>query len=205
MSKTLILLWGWTSTDQTYQTILSSAPPGWKVYPLNYQQLIPHGNIKNLNNSILKFIKDHNIQEFSLMGHSVGGALAVNFASVHPANLQHLYLIDSTGLPNLKSLFSWFKNFPKLQSSEPHPINRILEHPILHLRLAIFSIFGNLTNSLSLISVPTTILWGQKDEVVPVSIGQRIQSLIPNSNLKILKNYTHDWVKEHPELFWQNL
>lgn len=205
--KTLLLFWGWTRNDQTHLAITNSAPPDWKIEAINYQDFIPHGDINKFNGKVRNFLKKNNIRNFYLMGHSVGGGLAAKFATAHPEGIQHLYLIDTTGLANIKTFFSWFRYFPKHRNKykETHPILRIIHHPILHLGLALFSLFGDLTQTISKIHIPTTILWGEKDELIPLEIGLKLRQLIPNSKLVILPNYTHDWVKQHPEKFWKNI
>lgn len=140
------------------------------------------------------------------MGHSVGGALAAKFASAHPNLIEHLYLIDSTGIPTVTTFLSWFQSFPKHQKhTEPHPIYRILTHPLLHFRIALFSLFTNLSSTFARITSPTTIIWGESDELIPLSVGHRIHKLIKNSKLITIKDYTHDWVKDHPDQFWKNV
>lgn len=205
--KTLILFWGWTKTDQTHQCLIDSAPKNWQIININYQQSMPHGDIVKFNQSVLNFLKENKIKNFSLMGHSVGGALAAKFASLYPEKIDHLYIINSTGLPNSKTFFSWFGYFPNHSQkyAEPKPLLRILQHPLLHLRLALFSLFANLKNDFSKIKVPATIIWGEEDELLPLQTGEKIHQLIPNSKLIVLKGYTHDWIKEDPEKFWQNL
>jgi pimeloyl-ACP methyl ester carboxylesterase len=48
------------------------------------------------------------------------------------------------------------------------------------------------------ISVPTLILWGDKDEVIPLKIGHKLDAVIPKSKLVILKNTGHIPQEETP-------
>lgn len=61
----------------------------------------------------------------------------------------------------------------KLQENKPNLIGKIQAH-------------------LHKIKCPTLILWGDKDSWYPPSDGERLRSLIPNSQLKILPNCGHD-------------
>lgn len=48
------------------------------------------------------------------------------------------------------------------------------------------------------ISVPTLIIWGEFDEVIPVEIGQMLNAAIPCSELKIIPNTGHIPQEETP-------
>ena len=49
------------------------------------------------------------------------------------------------------------------------------------------------------ISVPTLILWGEDDQVLPLLIGQRLNSAIPNSRLEQIKLAGHIPQEEQPD------
>jgi pimeloyl-ACP methyl ester carboxylesterase len=54
------------------------------------------------------------------------------------------------------------------------------------------NIIGKIQNHLGKIKCPTLILWGEQDGWYPPGDGERLRSLIPNSQLKILPNCGHD-------------
>jgi pimeloyl-ACP methyl ester carboxylesterase len=54
------------------------------------------------------------------------------------------------------------------------------------------NLIGKIQTHLHKIKCPTLILWGDKDSWYPPSDGERLRSLIPNSQLKILPNCGHD-------------
>lgn len=54
------------------------------------------------------------------------------------------------------------------------------------------NIISKIQNHLGKIKCPTLILWGEQDAWYPYSDGERLRSLIPNSQLKFLPNCGHD-------------
>ena len=46
-------------------------------------------------------------------------------------------------------------------------------------------------DELKTIAVPTLLLWGDKDELIPLECGEDAATLIPNSKLVVLKNVGH--------------
>jgi pimeloyl-ACP methyl ester carboxylesterase len=49
------------------------------------------------------------------------------------------------------------------------------------------------------ITVPTLILWGLEDEVLPLKIGQMLHEAIPGSRLELINNCGHVPQEERPE------
>jgi pimeloyl-ACP methyl ester carboxylesterase len=54
-------------------------------------------------------------------------------------------------------------------------------------------------DKLSTISVPTLIIWGAEDELIPLEAGKRINSLIKGSKLVIIDKCGHVPQEEKPE------
>ena len=54
--------------------------------------------------------------------------------------------------------------------------------------------------SLRKIEVPTLILWGQKDRIVPVRFARRLHEDLPKSQLEVIPNCGHFLPEEAPEL-----
>ena len=50
------------------------------------------------------------------------------------------------------------------------------------------------------IDLPTLLIWGQQDRVVPLSIGKRLHEVLPDSQLKIVPDCGHVPQEEWPEL-----
>jgi pimeloyl-ACP methyl ester carboxylesterase len=57
---------------------------------------------------------------------------------------------------------------------------------------------SDLTGRLASISVPTSLIWGQQDRVVPVSVGRRLQAAIPGATLDVIAGARHFTPEESP-------
>ena len=55
------------------------------------------------------------------------------------------------------------------------------------------------------IQTPTLILWGAKDEWIPVSKGHHLHQLIPNSKLEIVLDAGHLVIEEQPKILIDNI
>lgn len=68
----------------------------WVVDQRNHGQS-PHStefNYHVLSNDILDFIQEHGIEKPVIIGHSMGGKAAMNFALAHPDKLEKLIIVD---------------------------------------------------------------------------------------------------------------
>lgn len=56
-----------------------------------------------------------------------------------------------------------------------------------------------ITQKYKKITIPTLIIWGEQDEIVPLELGKRLNLDIPDSTLKIISNCGHIPHEECPE------
>ncbi|MGH9931472.1 MAG: alpha/beta fold hydrolase [Pyrinomonadaceae bacterium] len=56
-----------------------------------------------------------------------------------------------------------------------------------------------LISKLSTIRVPTLILWGREDKVIPLKVGELLHQLIPNSSLEVIEQCGHIPQEEKPD------
>lgn len=158
------------------------------------------------------------LQPAVLVGHSLGGALAIHVALEHPELVRGLVLINSAGLGSEIN--------PELLDrveAEPSPeearqlLDLFLENKRLILdrgveemyqaRLApgasealraiadtSFSRDGQrigLENRLAEIAAPTLVIWGEEDRVIPVAHASAATETIPGAGLDILEGIGH--------------
>jgi len=213
VSDTLIIFGGWARSPKSYENLISSAPLGWKVLVVPHQELMPVSDASKLNKNILRFLEKHNLSRINLLGHSLGGSLALEFAYANHNNVKRLFLVDSEGIFGNETIFEVGRNFFKshlLHTSKKileniRSIARIVRKPVMHMSLAKHAHRIDLQTEAKSIKVPTTILWGEKDRLTPLWQAQRLHRLIKESRLVVLKNMDHDWILHFPEGFWNNL
>ncbi len=66
-------------------------------------------------------------------------------------------------------------------------------------KLAVPDNFEELTAQYPTINVPTLIVWGRQDKVIPLSIGEKLNQAIPDSRLVIIEQAGHVPQEEKPE------
>jgi pimeloyl-ACP methyl ester carboxylesterase len=49
------------------------------------------------------------------------------------------------------------------------------------------------------ITVPTLLIWGRQDPIVPLNVGERLVKILPSARLEIIDACGHCPHEEHPE------
>ncbi len=210
MGQTLVIIPGWSRNKKSYRKLVALSPQGWTTFVVPLSEIIKGTNFEE---NFTNFLTKNRLDKISLLGHSVGGLLAIKFASSNQERIDKLFLIDSEGIEEPKSfpillkdfLKSHLANFKKKASENLLAIFRLLRSPMFYFKLAKLAERSNIREEALTLKIPTTIIWGEKDYLTKVDQGKELQKLIPDSRLIILKDMDHDWILHKPELFWENI
>ena len=159
------------------------------------------------------FADNLELESFYLVGHSVGGGVALNYAIESPHRIKKLVLISSLCLG--KEIALWIRLmsvtlrgiFPAILAV-PGVIRRLSKTLLIPVELMMPSFRASaslgsriatvkeqtlvLTNRLPEIIMPTLVVWGANDNIVPVRQAYAAAQLIPNCQLKVFENRGHD-------------
>jgi len=198
--RNLIVLHGWGGSIQEWMPIAECLKKKYRIWLLDFPGF---GNsprpekdwgIYEYANLVKGFLTKLEIKNPIIMGHSFGGRVAVL------QNAKKLILVDAAGLrmKSLKSsvagyIFDWFcpikkyipNNFKNLFGSADYksagPMRKIF----------VKTVNQDLTVEMTQIKVPTLIIWGEKDLILPVNQALTIKSLIKNSLVRIVWGADH--------------
>ena len=215
----LVLLHGVNDQAGTYAAVV---PALMKKYRVIVPDLPGHGESEPRQGPIamsvilerIGAILDHeDVRCFTLAGNSFGGWLAILYALAHPDRVEHLVLEDGGGLarPPVVPLFATDRETAVKILRAVHGPNyvppdwaiealfaRAKDSPLLRLT-GVFDYF--IDRRLGEVHVPTTLLWGEYDGVVPFSYMQTLQDGIPNAKLKVIEGAGHIPHAQQPERF----
>lgn len=168
---------------------------------------------------ILQRIKERNLEKFNLLGHSFGGGLAAKIAAENPEIINKLVLCAPAVIQRrcIKVyLFYWIAYLGKKILSLPglrtfyHPAQKLIykvagvrdyhiAKGVMKETMKKLGREGGLETVLEKIKAPTLILWGEKDDILPLKDAYQIKKGIKNSQVKILPRTRHSPHRESPE------
>jgi esterase len=95
----LIIIHGLFGSCDNWLTQAKLLAPHYKIYTIDQRNhgFSPHSDDFDytfMAADLLEFIEDHNIDRPTIIGHSMGGKTAMNFALAHPDKLEKLIVVD---------------------------------------------------------------------------------------------------------------
>ena len=176
-------------------------------------------------------------EKFMLVGHSLGGNIALRYATLYPQKVTRLMLIDAAGVLHRIAYSNFLAHFgikllPQFypqQSEDMQSITNLLigqiaarngfldmgERMILRdpgLRETILGgqpasiaayamIMTDYSGRLRHLQVPTLVLWGKQDQVIPLRTGKVLATNLPNAGLVVFDQTGHSPMHEKPARF----
>jgi pimeloyl-ACP methyl ester carboxylesterase len=177
--------------------------------PLNGSYYIPE-----LSGFIDEFARQLGLEEFYLMGHSLGGGVALDYALKRPCKVRKLVLVSSLCLGEEIAFWVRLLSLPALMRSIGALIIPVLKgirwiagqlNParlIMSLSPAAMAVGGNITtfkkqthvlkDRLAEVAMPTLLVWGGRDPIVPVGQAYKAARTIPDCRVKVFKRRGHN-------------
>ena len=191
-------------------TVFAPDLPGYGgSAPLDGNYYVPE-----LTRFINRFTETLGLDKFYLMGHSLGGGVALNFAINYPNKVKKLVLVSSVCLGSeialwlrllsipglikaLGSVFSGVMAGVKWAASLLNPARYIMALSPAAMSVGrSISTFREQTLSLEKrlleVKMPTLVVWGSRDPVVPVMQAYRAALAIPNCIVKVFDKRGHN-------------
>lgn len=244
----LVLIHGLAGDADTWQPVLERLCQSFTVIapdlPGHGRSAKPRGDYSV--GAFCNFVRDLMVQlgypTATIVGQSLGGGIAMQFAYQHPEFCERLVLISSGGLgedvswalralaaPGMEYLlplaftppvrFGLNCIVPVLSAVGLHPTAQLAEiwraykslgdqdsrSAFVHTIRSVIDLQGqriDATNRLHLSEdVPTLIVWGERDPIIPVSHGHHANEHIPQSRLEIFEKSGHFPHCEEPKRF----
>jgi pimeloyl-ACP methyl ester carboxylesterase len=172
-----------------------------------------------------ELVQELGLEQLYLVGHAYGGMLAAELAAHRPERVSRLILVDSLGLwlddapvadffiltPTERSQLLWYDSNSRAAraylSQSEDPAARMEAQLDRTQTLSAVGKFiwpipeRGLTKRAHRIVMPTLLLWGDADRVVPPVYGAAFQKLLPNATLRIIEKCGHLPQLECPDEF----
>lgn len=145
-----------------------------------------------------------------LVGHSMGGQIAVHMAARFPARVRRLVLVDSAGLfaslPARTAARFAAEVLPPARWGDPTFLPTIVRDglragPRSIIRSIAHIVGDDVGPLLPRIAAPTLVLWGAGDTIIPLAHAREFRAGIPGAELVVLPRAAHNPMVDQPGQF----
>ncbi len=227
-SEPIVFVHGFISTQLWWQPTLERLPASFRAYAIDLRACGESGQIETGHtlaqyaDDLHQFVEQVGAQKFILVGHSMGGGVAMQYALNHQGSLKALVLVNplapyGTRIP--PDITAWLN----AQQGNPEGIRQILlgafatppsgeymenlvEHGTRwnkHIYLGTMDDMArfNISDRLPELKVPTLVTWGDRDTIIPFPAIVDIFTKVPGCSLEVWHGVGHSGPIEIPDRF----
>ena len=132
-----------------------------------------------------------------LVGHSMGGLIAIRLAATYPQVVRRLVLAAPAGIPTAKTLFGEIVPLIRAVGATTPAFLPVLAYdalragPLTLLRASQALLREDVRDDLSRITAPALLIWGSHDTLIPPSLGPLMCDQIPDARLVVIPGAGH--------------
>lgn len=242
-ARAVVLLHGWGDTKEIWQSTLNVLASRARARAFAID-LPGHGRsplagaeqMRQVAERVAAFCIARNLSALMVVGHSMGGNVALELALSWPELVARLvlvapaaqapdmppytrlYLREHYGWPALRASLLFYRGLDAVARGwrPAAGIGRMLpglrraafaaRHDPAELHRLLGGLFANpLAERLSQVHVPTLVINGELDAVVPADLSRRMAAAIPGATFLMLRGALHHPMDEQPRAFQQAL
>jgi pimeloyl-ACP methyl ester carboxylesterase len=224
--EAVLLLHGLAGSSRTWRAVMPELAGSYDVIA---PDLLGHGesakpigdySLGAFASGLRDFLAALDVPRATIVGHSFGGGIAMQLAYQHPEICDRLVLVSSGGLgrevswmlrlltlPGAEQLMPLI--FPRMVAARGDDLRRFLDRRgVRSPRRTIRGVIepgGQIVSALDRLylaaNLPTLVVWGDRDDIIPVTHATVAHDAIAGSRLEILDGVGHFPHVEAPDRF----
>lgn len=212
--KIILFLHGWADPSETFDKLITELGDTYSIVTIDLagfgHSQHPHmpWDVPDYANYVASFAKKLNIEPYAVVGHSNGGAIAINAVASRLIRPKKLVLLASSGIRSSDTLRK--KAYMVLAKPAKLVLLPLPGHVQKRLKKSIYQKMGSdlyvaehmaesfkkivnydVQAEAKNIAVPTLLIYGSQDWITPVEQGRALAGAISKSKLKIIQHTGH--------------
>ncbi|MGM9319605.1 alpha/beta fold hydrolase [Deinococcus aquaticus] len=163
-------------------------------------------SVRDMAALVAAWMDAENLRDVTLVGHSMGGHISMHVAALAPDRVRNLVLVCASGLLRSQA-YRTALHLPRAALiGRKRFLTRVLTDavragPLNLWRNAVDLLNDSVQDSLPLIRARTLIIWGERDVLVPLTLGQLLREALPGSRLEVIERAGHIVMVDAPQRF----
>lgn len=157
---------------------------------------------------LLQWMDAVRLPRIRLIGHSMGGAIAIQCAAQRPGAITQLVLAAPAAIPaGHPTLWSYMPSLIETLVAMTPSFLPILAYDALRagpgtlLRTSRALLTHDVRDELRQVTAPTLLMWGRRDSLVPPALGHVMRQELAHAELRILDGAGHVVMYDRPSAF----
>jgi len=209
----IVLLHGLAGSSRCWQHNIRQLARGFRVYVVDLIGFGASGGLHPLSFDKLAgyltvWMNQLAIRRASIIGHSMGGLVAVDLAAQVPDRIERLVLVDAAAFlieqSSIYHLLGLVRELFQIQIDflPTLVVDAYRAGPITLLNAIHQLLTTDFSPRLALVQAPTLLVWGEQDALVPLEIGRRLCRQLPaNNHIVVIKGAGHNPMWDRPTAF----
>ncbi len=220
----VLLLHGWGASCDSYKGVINTLRDKCRLVALDFpgcgKSDLPERplDINDYVALVMEFCSALNISNPILVGHSHGGRVIMKLAGSGLMNPRKIVFIDAAGIKPKFSLkkwckvrtfktVKWFLTLPVIRNHTKDTLQKARNHfgsadynsaPEVMRKTLVNLVNDDMTAYLDGISASTLLIWGENDTATPLYMAKKIEKIIPDCGLCVIKGTGHWSFVEKP-------
>lgn len=184
--------------------------------------------LEDLAGDFLDLLESEKLTRVGLVGHSLGGLIAMQMALLAPEKISKMFLLDPVGAEGVvfdASMYDVFKQMAQDGDlTKTVILSTIKDHEKVNPRLAnaiakdafkavkgigssVLEILKsvNLSQKLRALKTPTLVVHGELDQIIQPADSEKLSQLLPGAKLEMKADVGHCWNVENPRAFTERV
>ena len=208
----LILLHGLSGSGRWWSRNVPDFARSFRTYTVDLpgfgeSRRVRWSRLDDIADRLADWLADEGLSPAHIAGHSLGGAVAARLAARHPDRIDRLVLVDAAIRPQgtratarpadvVRGIGRGSPGFAPLL------VRDLLRcHPWSFVAATVDALQTDWEPHLRRINAPTLVVWGERDAITPLALGQSIAASVAGARLVMLPEAGHNPMWERAEAF----